>query len=81
MPSTTAPKSFRRLSLNKQFRNFSINSFPAVLLSTLCSAMETHTVSFEKHSKRRERVFRAKEAYHTSKVSSFQIISEQETQN
>lgn len=52
-----------------------------MFLSTLCSAMETHTVSFEKHSKGRERVFRAKEAYHTSKVSSFQIISEQETQN
>lgn len=33
------------------------------------------------HLKRtqRERVFRAKEAYHTRKVSSFQIISEQET--
>jgi len=43
--------------------------------------MEIYTVSFEKPSKRRERVFRAEEAYHTSEVSSFQIISEQETRN
>lgn len=62
----TSLNSFCRLSLKKLFTNISINSFPAVHLSTLCSPMERPTVTFEKHSARRQRVFRAKEAYHTS---------------
>lgn len=42
--------------------------------------MERPTATFEKHSARRQKVFRAKKAYYTNKVSSFQFISEQETQ-